>query len=161
MKTHRLTWKPVLLVAAMWLSHDYAQASDGVVNADMVGRWEGNAQVIVVWCQRTNLPVVLDIRADGTVSGRIGDATLAKARLKKNRGWLGRKLNVKTDYIIVSDLQGAIVAREGISRSYVKMPLNFRGGSFVGGIHTSGSKLGGKDRGILSARLTLRRMNNP
>lgn len=60
--------------------------------------------------------------------------------------------------IIVGDLTGSIVAAEDITRSGVKMPLNFIGGSFVGALRTSGCKFGGKDRMILSAAsLTLRR----
>lgn len=161
MNVHRLHWTPVLLAGAMFLSQGCAQADNRVATDAMVGQWEGSARVIVVWCQQTNLPVAVNIGADGTVTGKFGAATLTQARLKKNRGWLGRKLNVKTDYIIVGSLQGAIVAREEITRSQVKMPLNFRGGAFVGGLHTSGSKFGGKERGILSAGLTLRRASNP
>jgi hypothetical protein len=137
-------------------------AAEGVATPTMVGHWEGTARIIVTWCQQTNLPVKLDIRADGKVAGTVGDATLARARLERNRGWLGRKLNIKTDYIITGDLKGAIVAAEGIERSGVKMPLNFTCGTFVGGIHTSGWLGGGKEGMILSASsLVLRRTNNP
>lgn len=139
-----------------------AQGAEKVVTEAMAGHWEGSAQVIVIWCQQTNLPLAVDIREDGTVTGKIGDATLTNGRLKRNRGWLGRKMNLGTDYIIMGELRGAIVAREGIIRSRVNMPLNFRGGSFVGGLHTSGSKLGGKERMILSATgLSLNRATRP
>ncbi len=151
----------VSLWGAMLLTQNHVHADDSVALPAMVGQWEGNARNIVIWCQQTNLPVAVNIHPDGTVTGKVGDATLGKARLKKNRGWLGRKLNWKTDYIIVGDLQGAILTQEGIKRSQLKMPLNFRGGAFVGGLHTSGSKFGGKEHGILSAGLTLRRTSNP
>ena len=144
----------ILILIGISVGGTFAQAAEKVA-ATMTGHWEGRAQVIVIWCRQTNLTVALDIREDGTVTGKVGDATLSKGRLKKNRGWLGRKLNVKTDYIIVGELEGAILAREGIKRSQVKLPLNFRGGTFVGSLHTSGSKLSGKDNGILSARLRL------
>jgi len=130
-------------------------ATDTVVTPAMVRHWEGNARIIVSWCKQTNLPISLGIHSDGSVTGIIGDAVLSQGRLQRNRGWLGRKLHLKTDYIIIGDLAGSIVAAEGITRSGVKMPLNFSGGTFVGGLHTSGSKFGGKDRMILSASLTL------
>jgi hypothetical protein len=139
-----------------------AFSGEPVATPAMVGHWEGNARIIVDWCRQTNLPVVVDIRADGSVTGKIGDATLTNGSLKRNRGWLGRKLNVKTGYIITGSLSGPIVAAESITRSSVKVPLNFTGGNFVGGIHTSGSKVGGKDRMILSgASLKLTRTRGP
>ena len=137
-------------------------ASENLVMPAMVGHWSGNARIIVTWCQQTNLPVTLEIRADGTVTGKVGDAILANGQLKKNRGWLGGKLNVKTDYIIRGKLRGPIVATENISRSAVSMPLNFTGAAFVGGVHSAGSMTGGKERMILSASsLTLMRTNSP
>jgi hypothetical protein len=126
-------------------------AADQVVTPNMVGHWEGNGRIIVTWCRQTSLPVTLNVAANGTVTGKIGDANLANGHLKRNRGWVGRKLNFKTDYIITGNLTGPIVAAENIVRSGVKMPLNFSSGNFNGGIHTSGFKFGGKERMILSA----------
>lgn len=126
-------------------------AAESVVTPTMVGHWEGTARIIVTWCQQTNLPVKLNIGADGKVTGTVGDATLVNARLERNRGWLGRKLNVKTDYLISGDLKGSVIAAEGIKRSGVKMPLNFTRGTFVGGVHTSGWLAGGKEGMVLSA----------
>ena len=154
-----VAWVALLLfVPASWR----AWARDKALAPSMVGEWKGNARIIVRWCQQKNLAVNLTIRADGAVFGKVGDANLTKGRLKRNRGWVGRKLNIKTDYIIVGGLEGTIVAAEGIARSGVSMPLNFYGETFVGGVHTSGSLFGGKKRMILSAsRLTLNRTNSP
>ena len=125
---------------------------------ETVGQWKGTARIIVNWSQQTNLCVTLNIRDDATVTGKIGDALLINGRLKKNRGWVGENLKVKTDYIIVGDLNGAIVSAEGIKRPRVKIPLNLAGQTLSGGLHTSGSKFGGKDQMILSAAgLTLNR----
>ena len=125
------------------------------VMPDIVGHWQGGGRIIVTWCQQTNLPLALEIKGDGTVTGKVGDATLTKGRFRRNRGWLGRKLNIKTDYIITGSLEGPIVAAEGIVRSGVKIPVNNSAGKLVGGIHTTGSKFGGKKRMILSASLNL------
>ncbi len=79
-------------------------AAETVVSPAMIGDWQGNARIIVTWCQQRVLPVDLDIHADGNVTGKVGDATLTKGRLQRNRGWVGRKLDLKTDYIIAGKL---------------------------------------------------------
>jgi len=136
---------------AMLLPAFTSRAAESVVTAAMVGHWEGNARIIVSWCRQTNLPVQVDIRPDGSVTGRVGDATLREGQFLRNRGWLFRKLNWATDYIITGGLDGPIVAAEDITRSSVKMPLNFSGGTFAGGVNTSGSDFGGKESMWLAA----------
>jgi hypothetical protein len=149
-----------LLVAALPAARLFA--GESVPTPPMVGHWEGNARIIVIWCQQTNLPVAVDIQADGIVTGKIGDATLVEGRFKRNRGWLGRKLNLKSDYIITGGLTGPIVAAEGITRSGVWVPLHFKDGAFRGGLATSGWEIGGKKWMKLSASsLTLKRPNSP
>jgi hypothetical protein len=117
----------------------------------MTGSWKGGAQIIVVWCKQTNLQMQLHIKPDGQVTGRIGDATFRNGQFGKNRGSLGRKLNLKTDYIITGDLEGPIIAAEKISRRSVSIPLNMKDGVFTGGLHTSGTHVGGKKSMVLSA----------
>ena len=145
-----------IAMAIMSLAVCSSQAAKTAVTSTMVGHWEGDARIIVSWCRQTNLHVSVDIRADGSVTGKVGDTTLLNGRFERNRGWLGRKLNLATDYIIKGKLSGPIVTSEGITRDRVSIPLNFTGGAFAGGIHTSGSKFGGKEKMILSAHsLTL------
>ncbi len=127
-------------------------ASKIVLTPAQVGHWEGNARIIVIWCQHTNLPVKLDIQADGSVTGTVGDARLTEGRFLKNRGWLGRKLNMWSDYIITGRLDGPIVAAEGITRKRVMMPFNFDGGFIKGGLGTSGTWFGGKKSMVLTAQ---------
>lgn len=124
----------------------------------MVGHWEGSAKIIVVWCRQPTLRVVVHIEPDGSVSGKVGDALLTKGRLVRNRGWIGRKLNLKTDFLVTGALTGSTVEAEGIKRARVNIPLNFTGTTFVGGLHTSGTPAGGSKGMILSASgLTLTR----
>jgi hypothetical protein len=113
--------------------------AENIVTPAMAGHWEGNARIIVSWCRQKNLPVAVDIQADGSVTGKIGDATLIGGSFEANRGWLGRKLNLATDYIITGKLDGAIVAAEGIARDKIYIPLNLKDNAFLGGINTSGS----------------------
>lgn len=139
----------------VWLAMLSSCAGNQEVMPGIVGHWQGSGKIIVTWCQQTNLPLALEIKGDGTVTGKVGDATLTKGRFRRNRGWLGRRLHIKTDYIITGSLEGPIVATEGIVRSGVKMPVNYSAGKLVGGMHTTGSKFGGKKSMILSASLNL------
>jgi hypothetical protein len=141
----------LLVTLAILLTVLTSRATESVVTPAMVGHWEGNARIGMTWCHQTNLPVKVDIHADGSVTGTVGDAKLTDGRFQRNRGWLLRKLNWATDYIIKGGMDGAIVAAEGITRSSVKMPLNFSNGTFVGGVNTSGSHFGGKKSMWLAA----------
>jgi hypothetical protein len=142
MKTTRQITGLLATLAAL-LTACNSPAAGSVVTPAMAGHWEGNARIVVAWCHQKNLPVSVDIQSDGSVTGTVGDATLTEGRLLRNRGWLLRKLNWATDYLITGGCYGAIVKAEGITRSRVKLPLNFNGGAFVGGVNTSGSGLEG------------------
>jgi hypothetical protein len=156
MKTTRYITR-FITMGALLLAGWSSRAADTSVAPEMIGHWEGDARIIVSWCRQTNLHITMDIRADGSATGKVGDATVFKGRFERNRGWLGRKLNLATDYIIKGELGGPVVAAESIKQDSVSIPLNFKGGAFVGGVHTSGSKFGGKEKMILSASsLTLR-----
>ena len=108
-------------------------AAENIVTPAMVGHWEGNARIIVSWCQQTNLTVVVDIHADGSVTGKIGDATLVAGHFLAHRTWPWRHT------IVTGKLDGAMVAAEGIARSAVTMICDFNDGSFTGQIDTNGS----------------------
>jgi hypothetical protein len=162
MNVQRLGLTAVVLLWGTVLRASELPATGESFAPAIVGHWKGNARIVVAWTKQKNLCVTLNIGDNGKVSGKIGDALLANGRLKKNRGSLGRKLKVKTDYIIVGDLQGTIIAAEGITRLHVKIPFNLSNGTLIGGIHTCGSKFGGKDQMILSAaNLTLTRAGYP
>src|SRR5687768_3357988 len=124
----------------------------------MAGVWCGSARIVVNWTVEKRLGVRLAIAPSGDVTGQVGDAELVGGRLKANRGTVGRMLNIKTDYIVAGQLKGPIIAAERITRSRVKMPLNWTGSEFQGGVGTDGSAFGGKERMVFTAqRLVLRR----
>ena len=138
MKRISLIVQRLVVLAAFLAAWDVCFAAS-VVTPAMAGNWKGTAQVIVSWCHQKDLAVSVDIHADGSVTGKIGDATLINGRFECNRGWLGRKQNLATDYLINGRLDGAIVAAEGIARNEVFVPLDLKDNAFVGGINTSGS----------------------
>ena len=142
----------VALIAAALSIVSIENASAGKPPAPgMAGRWEANGKIIVTWCKQKDLPLSLNIADDGTVTGKIGDAELVEGKLKRNRGSIGKRLKIKTDFIITGKLKGDIVKSEGIGRTGVDIPLNFDGKKFSGGLHTTGRKFGGKTAMKLSA----------
>lgn len=117
---------------------------------EIVGPWEGSTTIIVDWCEQPELDIAVVIRLDGTVTGTIGDAELRDGKLVRT-GWLGRALGNRNEWIIRSALEGPIVAEEGVVRESVSIPFRLQNGELHGGVHTSGWKFGGRERGILSA----------
>lgn len=140
-----------MVTLGLWLTVWSAHAAGSIVTPAMAGHWEGSARIIVSWCRQKQLPIKVDINADGSVTGTVGDAKLTNGHFQANRGWLGRKLNLATDFIVSGSLEGALVAAEGISRARVMIPLNFSEGSFKGGVNTSGTLFGGKEKMPFSA----------
>lgn len=146
----------LLLLAALFPEAAHSQSKATLDS--MSGVWCGSARIVVNWTREKRLGVQLAIAPSGDVTGRIGDAQLLAARLKTNRGPVGKMLNIKTDYIVVGKLRGPIIAAEGITRASVKVPLNWTGSELRGGVGTDGSAFGGKERMVLTAqRLVLRR----
>jgi len=127
---HIVRWSVVLagLLAAWNLC-----AAESIVTPAMVGHWEGSARIIVSWCHQKNLPVAVDIHADGSVTGKIGDATLVGGHFLSRRSWPWRHT------MVTGKLDGDIVAAEGIARPDVTMMCDFSDGSFKGQLDTSGS----------------------
>lgn len=134
-----------------------AVAVSQVATPATVGRWEGEAQIVVDWTRQRTLPVNIAIFADDKVVGTIGDAKLVSGRLLRNRGWVSTVLQLKTDYIIEAYLDGAIIRAEAVERAQVQLPFNVRDGRLEGGINTSGWKAGGAERAVLAATMTLHR----
>ncbi len=132
-------------------------ASAQVATPSVIGRWGGVADIAGDWTTQRTLPINIVIGADDQVTGSIGDATLVNGRLSRNRGWLGRAMQVKTDYIIQADLDGLIIRAENIQRDMVQIPFDWRDGRLVGSIHGSGYKIGKVASRILTAKFVLLR----
>jgi hypothetical protein len=129
-----------------------------VTEAPMLGRWRGEANIVVNWTKARTIPIDITIVDHDSVTGRIGDAKLVGGVLSRNRGWLGRALDVKTDYIVDGRLEGPLLEAEGILRTSVRMPMNFRLGQWVGSVHSSGTPAGGAKSMIFTASFTLYRV---
>ncbi|MGC4074201.1 MAG: hypothetical protein QM760_17160 [Nibricoccus sp.] len=117
----------------------------------MVGNWEGNARVIVQWCEQSDLLVSIEIAADGKVTGKVGDAELIDGQLKKKTNWFGGKNDERTTHVIRAGLKGAILDAEGVSREEIFIHVRLDGSLLCGSLATSGAKVGGKESMALTA----------
>ena len=146
----------LLLLAASVACQRWSQV-DGAP-ADLVGGYAGRARIIVSWVEQEHLEVRLEVDADGRVTGTVGDAALVDGYLSRNRTRVGRALGLATDWIVIGELDGPLIAAEGVAREGVKIPIDLVEGRLEGGLHSTGAKIGDADTMILSATdLVLRR----
>lgn len=107
------------------------------VPESLLGDWHGEAtaRLPIVFVPEPDddpsddvvLPIAIDltIHDDGTVTGTVGDAALVNCVLKQNRGELGRRLNLATDYIVMNGyLAGAIVPEDETMEKKITIPFN-------------------------------------
>ncbi len=123
----------------------------------LVGSWQARAQA---WPGPSEIEVHLTVHADGTVSGEIGGASVAGARISGNRTWLGRRLHWRTDYVIQGELSGVVGAAPLTNGDRLAAPLNLEGGDLVGSIFTSGRDVAGQrlHSAPLVSQIRLRKM---
>ena len=108
----------------------------------LVGTWSGQTEIFAPF-KKSPYPskasedwtcIQIQIHADGSVDGQVGEALFVGCKVRSNRGWLGRKLNVKTDYIICDGaLTGAIVSTDKETKKYFTIPFNVVDGKLKGG----------------------------
>jgi hypothetical protein len=134
-------------------------ATNRSIAIDLQGSWTGSAHAVVQWVQNPKLLVKIDIAADGSVAGMVGDATLVDGRLVAGRSEIERALGWGRDYRIHAKLAGDIIKAEGIRRDSVDIVFDRRDdNTVVGGLSSNGSEFGGKESMRLAAqKMTLRR----
>jgi hypothetical protein len=113
-----------------------------VPDSRLVGRWQGTDRYFGLSHEEgatfqggaRYVEADLTISADGTVEGRIGGATLSACRLESNRGWLGRWLHFKTDFIIRGRMVGAVTTGSEAGTHTVSAPLDLDGDQLDGSV---------------------------
>jgi len=122
--------------------------------ASMVGHWEGKAEVAVNWCNAKELAVSLTINQDGTVAGKVGDATLKDGHIYPNPGKPPKGFTLQTNFVVEAALDGPLVAAEGIKRDEICIPVDVnKDGQLAGAFLTSGTEYGANDEKVFSAGL--------
>ncbi|MCX6354378.1 MAG: hypothetical protein NTZ78_05680 [Candidatus Aureabacteria bacterium] len=111
---------------------------------ELTGTWEGTSQLTrELWIQPDQknsvenwLTVSLTVLPNGAVEGKAGGASLANCVVKRNRGWLARKFNIRTDYIIAGYLNGKIAPKDTAGLKQITIPFNIIDGRIQGSIFT-------------------------
>jgi hypothetical protein len=108
--------------------------------ASLVGTWS-RTQVVGVRVRQPRGPyrfvsdtvaITIGIRADGSVEGRVGGATLLGAYVLKNRGWFGRAMHIGTDFRLEGRLQGSIFAADPVPTMDIHAPFSLVGDTLAG-----------------------------
>jgi hypothetical protein len=113
----------------------------------VVGTWSGKSEVSAPF-KKGQYPsqnpedwfdIRVQIHEDGIADGQIGDVVFAGARIRKNRGWLGRMLHIKTDYMISGGvLEGKLVPEDSESRRAFTIPFDIEEGRLKGSFFVVG-----------------------
>lgn len=113
-----------------------------IVPARVVGTWSGPARVAVriprdsgpARFATDTVPVTLTVRADGSVEGRVGAATLVEAYVLRNRGWFGRAIHLATDFRLEGRLRGAVFPEDRHPTLDVRAPFDVAGDTLAGSL---------------------------
>jgi len=98
--------------------------------AKLSGTYSGKADLILRSSKAGKLVFVEDsvfvnITISNTlISGNVGNANFEACTIRNNRGWLSRKLNLKTDFLIKGKLSGIIYDKDSTSGKVISIPFN-------------------------------------
>lgn len=132
----------ILTVLALFLTVAPAPAKDFPPQA-LVGTWQGSVEIFGPFkvepypskAPEDHQDVMITITSSGTVSGRIGQAMFSGCTVHRNRGWLGRKLNVKTDFLISGgQMEGKVTPKDEGGKRAFTIPFNMEHEKLVGTI---------------------------
>ncbi len=134
--------KTTLLISAAVL---LATATLALADTPLAGRWHGNDRFFGLRQEEgataQGVPhyveTDLTISNTGTVTGHIGGAELSECVLEANRGWLGRLLHIKTDYIIRGKMTGRVSSQSEDGTHAISVPLNLVGNELQGSAFAS------------------------
>jgi hypothetical protein len=130
------------------------------IPAGLAGRWRGQARVMNTWVHARALPVELVVGADGTAEGTVGDARFVRARLLPNQSWFGRALRIQTAYMFRGEVEGPVIAAEGIGCGpAATIVFDLESGQLKGGLHLACTGAASRGRMPLSMFFDLDRAN--
>ena len=108
----------------------------------LLGSWHGTDHFFGLNAKeaspdRAGTPFVetaLTISAEGKVEGHVGGAQLEDCVLNPNRGWLGRLLHIKTDYILQGKIVGSVCPGSEGGVHDIRAPFDREGDRLDGSI---------------------------
>jgi hypothetical protein len=107
-------------------------ASETVAVSDLAGQWHGKSHFTGIsykeYTQKKVAPqdveILLHISAEGKATGQAGGAELSDCVVESNRGWFGRLLHIKTDFIIRGKIIGAVAIGSENGTNTINAPFN-------------------------------------
>lgn len=78
--------------------------------------------------------VSLIIDSMGHVTGMVGEAAFEGCNVTKNRGWISRQLNIKTDFLISGMLKGNTFDKDTLVDKNISIPFNIESGELKGSL---------------------------
>lgn len=117
-------------------------ASGTATVSELAGQWHGKSpfkgisyeEAVQKKAAAQDVETVLGIATDGKVTGRIGGAELSDCFVEANRGWFGRLLHIKTDFIIRGKIIGAVVPGSESGPHSISAPFNLDDTRITGSI---------------------------
>jgi len=129
----RTAFRIYLFFLCMSCISTVTHGADAFPPPDLIGTWEGTSSYSRHGAHESTI-VSVTIMPDGKVEGSAGGARFTQCTAQKNRGWLGKILNIKTDYIIRGYLEGPVAKDDAGGLREIAIPFNIRDGKLVGGL---------------------------
>ncbi len=115
--------------------------SETVIPYDLPGTYSGKEIVLLKYdkdgqylFKDDTIQVSVIIGNQGEVSGMVGEAALEECKVTRNRGWLSRQLNIKTDFIVNGKLIGKAFEKDSILNKNISIPFNVNNGELKGSL---------------------------
>ncbi len=136
----RLSFLCLILLSFPSFSQDFPH--------EIYGNWKGNGRIVVNWTEARYLNYDININEDNSVTGNVGDAEIINGIMEPRSTimkWLGNG-----DYIISGKLKSDILRSEKVVRQSFNFMFILQNNKLLGGMHTSGSMFGGKEKMVLT-----------
>lgn len=131
----------LLLIALLYCIS--VACTNWTVPESLIGTWKGKDLVTVRIKENgefkfikapDSLEFKIEIHKDGSVTGNLGKAVFSKCKVNKNRGELGKKLNLATDFVIKGELEGKIFENDPEPSKKISMPFDNKNNNLKGSL---------------------------
>lgn len=106
----------------------------------IVGEWRGMTKCNLPHLTDNLKKVVLFIRDDKTVTGKVGELTLKNGKIDCLTG--RNRTRLQEEWLVTGDVEGVLNQADGSGQYHIEFPLNFKGTAGEGRMKTSGVKNG-------------------
>lgn len=122
----------MLIIINISVAYNRKVMDDWNPPVSLTGKWAGQSEVFARF-KKGQFPsrdpedwidIEIIIGADRSVSGRVGQAELVNCTVKQNRTWFERRINIKTDYIIIGNLKNGIIQEDTATGRDISIPFN-------------------------------------